>query len=101
MILYFTSIYKDLLVKVGMDSCSQVWFNLFSEVRSNRTKGNGLKLHPGRFRWEIRKKNVPQVDCGALGYVAPREVVDSPCLELFKRPVDESLRDRVWWWACH
>ena len=71
---------------------------LFTRVRSDRTRGNGFKLRQGKFRSDIRRKFFTQrvvTHCNRL----PKEVVDALSLEAFKARLDVALGSLVWWLA--
>jgi len=77
--------YKDL-----NGGCQEDGDKLFSVVPSNWRRGNGHKLKHRKFRLNMRKNFFPlrvTEHCNRL----PREVVESPSLEIFKPRLDKFL----------
>ncbi|GAB0184611.1 hypothetical protein GRJ2_000926400 [Grus japonensis] len=68
--------------------------SLFTRSHMERTRGNGYKLHQERFHLDINPKFFT---VGAINHWnnLPRDVVESPSLEVFEMQLDRMLDNLI------
>ncbi|RMC02984.1 hypothetical protein DUI87_20177 [Hirundo rustica rustica] len=74
--------------------CSQVGNPALFLGDSNRTRAHCLKLPQGRFKLDIRKNSFTERVIGHWNGL-PREVLESPSLEVFKEGLEVALNALV------
>ena len=60
---------------------------------SNRMRGDGFKFQ-GKFKWDIRNNFFSKIVVRCWKGL-PREVVESPCMEVFQHCGDVALREMI------
>jgi len=83
---------RDLIYtyKYLQGGCQEDGAKVFSVVPSDRTRGKGYKLKHRKLRLNMRK-NFFTLRVTEYWNRLPREVVDSPSLEIFKTDLDNVL----------
>jgi len=76
---------------------SKLGVGLFSQAARDRTRGNGLKLHQGRFGFDIRNNFITEGEAKHWNRL-PSKVVESPSLKVLIKHIDMHFRT---WFSRH